>query len=103
MRRSRDWNEGLARDLRDQAFAREFLEALLEEGFSLQQALAKTVRAYGVTEFASKVHMASPNLLRSIRPNANPTQRTLEQMLEPLGLRLAVAPKSRRRARRSAA
>jgi hypothetical protein len=31
-RRSRDWNEGLARDLRDQALAREFLLAAVEEG-----------------------------------------------------------------------
>lgn len=97
MRRSRDWNEELARDLRHQEFAREFVLGLLDEGFSLQAALAKTIRAYGVAEFAAKTHMASPNVLRSIRAKSNPTQKTLEQLLKPFGLRLAVAPQRRRR------
>ena len=46
-RRSRDWNEDLARDLQDPEFAREFLKALLEEGLTLQEALGRTVRACG--------------------------------------------------------
>jgi len=103
MRRSRDWNETLAKDLREPEFAREFVAGLLEEGFTLQNALAKTIRAYGVAEYAAKVHMASPNLLRCVRARANPTQKTLEQILRPLGLRLTVAPKRPRRARSSAA
>ena len=32
MRRTRDWNEGLAQDLRDQEFAREFLLAAMGRG-----------------------------------------------------------------------
>ncbi len=103
MKRSRDWNESLAKDLRNPEFAREFVLALMEEGFTLQEALGKTIRAYGVTEFASKAQMPSPNLLRSIRPTGNPTQKTLEQILRPLGLRLAVAPRPRRQKRHSAA
>ena len=47
-RRTRDWNEGLAEDLRDKAFAREFLTAAVDDGVPLQQALAKVVRAAGV-------------------------------------------------------
>ena len=35
-RRSRDWNVGLAQDLRDQEFAREFLLAAIDEGVSLR-------------------------------------------------------------------
>ena len=35
-RRSRDWNEGLAQDLRDQEFAREFLLAAMDEGVPIQ-------------------------------------------------------------------
>src|SRR5258708_38324459 len=34
-RRSKEWNVGLAEDLRDQAFAREFLPASIEEGVPL--------------------------------------------------------------------
>lgn len=96
-KRSRDWNEGLAHDLRKPEFAREFVLGLLEEGFTLQQALAKVIRAYGVKEFAVKARMPSPNVLRSIDAHHNPTQRTIEQLLKPLGLRLTVAPTKNRR------
>jgi DNA-binding phage protein len=67
-RRSRDWNEGLAQDLRDQEFAREFLLAAMDEDVPIQIALGKVIRAMGVKEFAGKVRMASPNVLRAISP-----------------------------------
>jgi DNA-binding phage protein len=91
-RRSRDWNIGLAEDLRDPAFAREYLLASIEEGVSLQIALGKVIRAMGVKEFATKVHMASPNVLRAIAPRHNPTQETLNRLLKPFKLRLSLAP-----------
>lgn len=90
-RRSRDWNEGLAEDLRDQTFAREFLLAAVEEGIPIQAALAKTVRAIGVKEFAASLGMASPNLLRATNPRHNPTLQTLNRLLKPFGLRLSLA------------
>jgi DNA-binding phage protein len=91
-RRSRDWNEGLAKDLRDSAFAREFLLAALEEGVSIQVALGKVVRAYGVKEFSKRTKFASSNLLRAINPRHNPTQETLNRLLKPFGLMVAVKP-----------
>jgi len=91
-RRSRDWNVGLAEDLRNQGFAREFLLAAIDEGVPLQVALAKVVRAMGVKEFAAKVRMASPNLLRTLNPRHNPTQVTLNRLLKPFGLKLSLAP-----------
>jgi DNA-binding phage protein len=102
-RRSRDWNEDLARDLRDQAFAREFLLAAVEEGVLLQQALAKVIRAIGVAEFAAKVGMASPNVQRAINPRHNPTQATLNRLLKPFQLRLSLAPIVTKRPGRHAA
>ena len=90
-RRSRDWNEGLAQDLRDQEFAREFLMAAMDEGVPIQIALGKVIRAMGVKEFAAKVRMASPNVLRAISPRHNPTQDTLNRLLKPFGLRLSLA------------
>ena len=101
-RRSRDWNEGLARDLRDPAFAREFLVAATEEGASLQAALGKVIRSMGVKEFAARIGMASPNLLRAIRPRHNATQETLNRLLRPFGLKLSVAPIKKRPRRRAA-
>lgn len=91
-RRSEDWNVGLAKDLRDVAFAREFLPASIDEGVDLQLALGKVIRAMGVKEFAAKVRMASPNVVRAINPRHNPTQDTLNRLLKPFKLRLSLAP-----------
>jgi DNA-binding phage protein len=91
-RRSRDWNRGLAEDLRNVDFAREFLLAAIDEGVPVQRALAKVIRAMGVTEFSAKVRMASPNVLRAINARHNPTQDTLNRLLRPFRLRLTLAP-----------
>ena len=90
-RRSRDWNVGLAHDLRDREFAREFLLAAMDEGVPIQIALGKVIRAMGVKEFAGKVRMASPNVLRAILPRHNPTQVTLNRLLKPFRLKLSLA------------
>jgi len=90
-RRSRDWNVGLAQDLRNREFAREFLLASVDEGVPIQVALGKVARAMGVKEFAARVHMASPNLLRAINPRHNPTQDTLNRLLKPFRLKLSLA------------
>ena len=90
-RRSRDWNSELAEDLKNPAFAREFLLAASEDGVPVQQALAKVIRATGVKEFGASVGMASPNVLRAIHPRHNPTQETLNRLLKPFRLRLSLA------------
>lgn len=89
-RRSRAWDEGLAEDLRSLDFAREFIASLIEEGASLSEALGTTIRAYGIKEFAEQVGMPAANVSRAIRKDWNPSQRVLEQLLQPFGLRLAV-------------
>jgi DNA-binding phage protein len=98
-RRSRDWNQGLAEDLRDVNFARAFLLGAIEDGVSVQRALGKVIRAMGVKEFAGIVRMASPNVLRAINPGHNPTQETLNRLLRPFRLRLSLAPLDHRRTR----
>jgi|SRR5215510_6728360 len=102
VKRSVDWNEGLAEDLRDPEFAREFLLAAVAEGISVQKALGKVIRAMGVKEYAAMTRIASPNVLRAIRAGHNPTQATLDRMLRPFGLKLSVAPIERGRSRRAA-
>ena len=101
-RRSEDWNIGLARDLRDPEFAREFLLGAVEEGVPVQVALGKVIRAMGVKEFSAKVRMASPNLVRAINPRHNPTQDTLNRLLRPFKLRLTLAPIQRSKRRHAA-
>jgi len=102
VKRSVDWNVGLAEDLRDPAFAREFLLAAVGEGIAVQKALGKVIRAMGVKEYAAMTGIASPNVLRAIRVGHNPTQATLDRMLRPFGLRLSVALIERERRKRAA-
>ena len=101
-RRSKGWNEGLARDLRDPVFAQQFLLAAVEEGIPVQQVLAKVIRSMGVKEFALKIGMASSNVLRAIHPRHNPTQDTLNRLLQPFGLRLSLTPVKQPKRRRAA-
>jgi DNA-binding phage protein len=101
-RRSKDWNEGLAADLQDPKFAREFLSAAVEDGVPLQAALGKVIRAMGVKEFAEQVEMPSSNLQRAINPRHNPTQETLERLLKPFGLRIGLTVVPRKRGKRAA-
>jgi DNA-binding phage protein len=101
-RRSEDWNVGLARDLRDADFAREFLLAAVEDGVPVQIALGKVIRATGVKEFSAKVRMAGPNVLRAINPRHNPTQATLDRLLRPFKLQLTLAPMKMSKRRRAA-
>ena len=92
-KRSKDWNESLAEDLKDLEFAAEFVIAAIEEGANLQEALGKVIRGYGVKEYSEISGLPSSNLLRAIDPDHNPTQSTLNQILEPLNLKLSVSPK----------
>lgn len=101
-KRSAKWNEGLAEDLRDPEFAREFLLAAVAEGIAVQKALGKMIRAMGVKEYAAMTGIASPNVLRAIRAGHNPTQATLDRMLRPFGLKLSVAPIERAKRKRAA-
>ncbi len=96
-RRSTDWNNGLAKDLKNLEFAQQFIQASLEEGIPLQAVLGKVIRAYGVKEFAAKVKLPSSNLVRTISPQYNPTLDTLNRLLKPFALKVTVGPVSRRR------
>ncbi len=91
-RRSRDWNEGLAKDLKNTKFASEYILACIDEGMTVQEILGKIARTLGVKEFASMVKMPASNVLRSVNPNSNPTQETLNRLLKPFKLQLTVGP-----------
>ena len=100
-RRFKEWDQTLAKKLKNKEFAKEFILASVEEGISLQEILAKIIRLYGVKEFAEKVGLASSNVLRAISAQHNPTHATLTKLLQPFGLQLTVAPivrSSRKRA-----
>ncbi len=88
--RSRDWNETLSTELRDLEFAREFLLGLIDDGDSLQVAIGRLIRSYGVKEYAALIGIPESNIQRAIDPDHNPTQKTLEALLRPIGLKLGV-------------
>ncbi len=78
-------------ELRDPAFAAEFLIASIEEGLDLRVALRELVRAVGTSQFAGLVkELERPNILRALREGSNPRIETLTKLLTPLGLRLGV-------------
>ena len=89
-KRTLDWNEDLAERLQNLEFAKEFILACLEEDLSLQDAIAKFIRSYGVVEYSKVVNMPKSNLLRAIRKNSNPTLNTLKKIIEPLGLDVGI-------------
>jgi DNA-binding phage protein len=101
-KRSKDWNIGLAQDLSNPEFAREFLLAAIDDGVSVQIALGKAIRAIGVKEFSAKIAVESPNVLRAINPRHNPTQDTLNRLLKPFKLKLSLAPIDQPKRRRAA-
>jgi DNA-binding phage protein len=90
-RRSKEYDADLAEELKEPWFVRKFLTGAVGAGTSLQEALGELVRTMGVKEFAEKVGMPSPNVLRAIDPKHNPTQETLERLLKPFGLRIGLA------------
>jgi DNA-binding phage protein len=89
-RGSKDWNQGLAHDLGNPEFARQFLLAAVEDGVPIQQAIGKVIRAVGVKEFAPKVRMDAPHLLRAIHPRRTPNQDMLNRLLRPFRLKLSI-------------
>lgn len=91
-RKSKEWEEGLAKDLKDPTFVIDFIRAALDEGIPLQQVLAKVIKCLGIKEFSKKAKMASPNIIRILNLRYNPTQSSLNRLLKPLGLRLTVGP-----------
>jgi DNA-binding phage protein len=96
MARTSDWNENLAKRLKNTEYAREFVLASIEEGLPIQIALGKVIRAYGVKEYAKKIRMASSNLVRAINPETKSlTTKTLNQILKPLGLELTLKRSTR--------
>jgi DNA-binding phage protein len=60
----------------------------VEEDIPIQAALSKVIRVYGLKEFATEINMPSSSLNHTLRPSANVTQKTLDCLLKPFGLRL---------------
>jgi probable addiction module antidote protein len=99
------WEDGLMERLRDPDYAKGYVDACLEEGVPLEVALGDVVRAQGVGNVARRAHLDRPNVIRALRPKANPTLGTLKRLLSGVGLELAVRSRKtvKRQRRRTAA
>lgn len=90
-RRTKDWDQGLAEDLRNPEFAKAFIVSLIEdEGMNIKEALAKAIRAYGIKEFAAIANIPESNIVRAISPDHNPTHKTIAELLKPFRLKVSV-------------
>lgn len=84
------WEEDKLKMLKDPKIAQGYLEACVQEGVPLPQALAAVVKAQGMSKVAKKTHMALPNLMRAVKKGSNPTYSTLSRLLSGVGLGLSV-------------
>ena len=76
-------------ELRDPEYAREFILASMEEGVELRTALNEVAKAVGWSYFARWVHgMERPNVIQALGINGNPTIKTMNKLLAPMGLRV---------------
>jgi len=91
--RLKDYKSDLLKKLRNPEFAAEYLSQTLAEGDPAAFALAlrDVVEATGgVSALAREVKLKRGSLYKILSARGNPTVATLQEVLEPLGLRMAV-------------
>jgi len=78
----RSWEDNsLMESLRDPMVAHSYIQGCLEEGVPLQIALRDVIRAQGFEKVAKRARIARPNVIRAVKPTANPTFDTMERLL----------------------
>lgn len=95
MRRTRNYNEDLSKELRDPEFAKEFILELMEgdDGLALEDALRRTIEIMGIKEFCqfakskkvSSLHES--NVVDFIKGKRVPKRETLNNYLKPWKLK----------------
>jgi len=91
--RLKNYKDDLIKRLADPKYAADYLAQVLAEKDSKAFLLAlKDVveAAGGVGELAERVDTKRQSLYRILSKNGNPTLATLQEILEPLGLRISV-------------
>jgi probable addiction module antidote protein len=92
--RLKNYKDDLKRRLGDPVYAAEYLAQVLAEKDSAAFliALKDVVEAGGgLGRLAGRVRLKRPSLYKILSKNGNPTLETLQEILEPLGLRVSVA------------
>lgn len=94
------YDEYLIESLRaDEELQIEYVKASLEDNADMPKAILTALKmvaeARGFSKFAEEVNLNRPSLYRALDENGNPTLDSLLKMLDVLGLRLSVEPKSK--------
>ncbi len=92
--RLKNYKDDLKRRLGDPGYAAEYLAQVLAEKDSAAFliALKDVVEAGGgLGRLAGRVRLKRPSLYKILSKKGNPTLETLQEILEPLGLRVSVA------------
>lgn len=92
MYRNSSYDQDLAKELKDPAFAQGFLLDLMEgeEGLSLEDALRHTIQRMGVTEFCTRARKSKQYVNSFIKAKRNIKPETLDALLKPFGLKTRV-------------
>ncbi len=88
------YEQGLAEDLADPDEAAVYLNAALEDGSQelFLMALRDVATSRGLSRLASETSLNRENMYRILSAKGNPQLSSLKNMLDSLGLRLAVEP-----------
>jgi probable addiction module antidote protein len=89
----KDYRDNLLKELKNPEFAAAYLEEVLESGdkAAFLIALRDVVEAGGgMTIVAQHAHLQRQSLYKALSKRGNPTLTTLQDILKPLGLRVAI-------------
>jgi hypothetical protein len=90
-RRSKLWETGLSKTLlSDVEERRQYFLSLMEENFTLREALKIVVETIGIKEYAHMTRIKAPNLVTQLADSKDIRLSTLEKMLKPLGVTIAI-------------
>ena len=87
--RTKNWDEVLAKELRDKEFSRQFFWGLIQDGVEPADVIRRVVRAYGVKELSEKVKLRPESVARVLKDPDKARESTLNILMKPFGVRLS--------------
>ncbi|HZS46706.1 MAG TPA: addiction module antidote protein [Blastocatellia bacterium] len=92
IRKTKTLDEVMADYLSDPDDLAEYINTSIEEG-RLTEALGRVARVYGIGKLAEQTSLNRENLYKMLADGSNPSLKSLEAVLDSLGLQIKVEPK----------
>ena len=92
IRKTKTLDEVMADYLSDPDDLAEYINTSIEEG-RLTEALGRVARVYGIGKLAEQTSLNRENLYKMLADGSNPSLKSLEAVLDTLGLQIKVEPK----------